>query len=100
MSYRRFDWHEHIVEVWGEYKSARAAIDRLRTQVVAAPDLLKNDRIAREYLKRADRNLEGTSFCFPVFPDLHAGLGSNTVEEPPVRIYRLSFVAHDKRLGP
>jgi hypothetical protein len=60
MPYRRFDWHEHIVEVWGEYKSARAAVDRLRAAVVSTPDLLKKDPVAREYLSRADKNLEGT----------------------------------------
>ncbi len=75
MSYRRFDWHEHIVEVWGEYKSARMAIDRLRTAVVAAPDLLKNDRVAREYLKRADRNLEGT-YIVRLFAAFEAALRS------------------------
>jgi hypothetical protein len=60
MPYRRFDWHEHIAEVWGEFRSARAAIDRLRAAVDATPDILKNDRIAREYLRRADENLDGT----------------------------------------
>jgi hypothetical protein len=60
MPYRRFDWHQHITEVWGEYKSARAAVDRLKAEVVAAPDLLKNDPVAREYLRDAHGNLEGT----------------------------------------
>ena len=60
MPSRRFDWHQHITEVWGEYKSARAAVDRLKAEVVAAPDLLKNDPVAREYLRDAHRNLEGT----------------------------------------
>jgi hypothetical protein len=60
MPYRRFDWHEHIAEVWGEFRSARAAKDRLRAAVDATPDILKNDRIAREYLRRADENLDGT----------------------------------------
>jgi hypothetical protein len=47
MPYRRFDSHEHIAEVWGEYRSARAAVDRLRAAVTATPDLLKNDRVAQ-----------------------------------------------------
>jgi hypothetical protein len=60
MPYRRFDWHEHIAGVWGEYRAARAAVDRLRAAVVSPPDLLKKDPVAREYLSRADENLEGT----------------------------------------
>ena len=60
MPYRRFDWHEHIAEVWGEFRSARAAVDRLRAAVAATPDLLKNDRVAHEYLSRAHENLDGT----------------------------------------
>src|SRR5437867_2545725 len=60
MPYRRFDWHEHIRDVWGEYKSARAAVDRLKTAVAATPDLLKKDPDARKYLRSAHENLEGT----------------------------------------
>ena len=48
MPYRRSDWHEHLVEVWGEYKSTRAAVDRLRAAIVSTPDLLRNDRVARD----------------------------------------------------
>ena len=75
MPYRRFDWHEHIVEVWGEFRSARAAIDRLRAAVAAAPDLLKNDHVAREYLKRADKNLDGT-YIVRLFAAFEAALRS------------------------
>ena len=57
MPYRRFDWHQHITEVWGEYRSARAAVDRLKAAVAATPDLLKKDPVAREYLSDADKNL-------------------------------------------
>jgi hypothetical protein len=60
MPYRRFDWHQHITEVWGEYRSAKAAIDRLKVAVVATPDLLKKDPVAREYLHDAHKNLAGT----------------------------------------
>jgi hypothetical protein len=48
MSYRRFDWHQHITEVWGEYRAARAAVDRLKDAVAATLDLLKKDPVARE----------------------------------------------------
>jgi hypothetical protein len=57
---RRFDWHQHITEVWREYRSARAAVDRLKTALAATPDLLKNDPVARQYLRDAQANLEGT----------------------------------------
>jgi len=49
-----------MAEVWGEFRSARAAVDRLRAAVAATPDLLKNDRVTREYLSRAHENLDGT----------------------------------------
>jgi hypothetical protein len=41
MRYRRFDWHQHITDVWGEYRSARVAVDRLKDAVAATPDILK-----------------------------------------------------------
>jgi hypothetical protein len=62
MLYRRFDWHEHIREVWGEYWSAREAVDRLRAAVVKTPDLLEKNSPARKHLRDADENLEGTYF--------------------------------------
>ncbi len=60
MPYRRSDWHERIAEVWAEYKSTRAAVDRLKAAVVVTPDLLNNDPVARDNIKRARANLEGT----------------------------------------
>jgi hypothetical protein len=75
MPFRRFDWHEHIVEVWGEYWSTRAAVDRLRAGVAARPDLLKNDRVARGYLSRANKNLEGT-YIVRLFAAFEAALRS------------------------
>ena len=75
MPYRRFDWHEHIMEVWGEYRSARVAVDRLKAAVASAPDLLKNDRVAREYLNRAHQNLEGT-YIVRIFTAFEAALRS------------------------
>ena len=75
MPYRRFDWHEHIAEVWGEFRAARAAVDRLTAEVAATPDLLKNDHVAREYLKRADKNLDGT-YIVRLFAAFEAALRS------------------------
>ena len=43
MPNRRFDWHEHIKDVHGEYKAARIAIDRLKVAVVEVPDLYRLD---------------------------------------------------------
>ncbi len=60
MPNRRFDWHEHIKEVHGEYKAARIAVDRLKAAVIETPDILKEQNEARAYLRNADRNLEGT----------------------------------------
>ena len=75
MPYRRFDWHEHISEVWGEYRAARAAVDRLKAEVAKAPDLLRNDRVVREYLRRADANLHGT-YIVRLFAAFEAALRS------------------------
>ena len=75
MPYRRFDWHEHITEVWGEYKSARAAVDRLKGAVAATPDVLKNDLTARKYLRSADEHLEGT-YIVRLFASFEAALRS------------------------
>jgi hypothetical protein len=75
MPYRRFDWHEHIRDVWGEARAARLAIDRLRDEVTAAPDLLNKDPVAREYLREAHRNLEGT-YIVRLFAAFEAALRS------------------------
>jgi hypothetical protein len=75
MPYRRFDWHQHITEVWGEYRSARAAVDRLKEAVAATPDLLKKDPVAREYLRKAHENLEGT-YIVRLFAAFEAALRS------------------------
>ena len=60
MPNRRFDWHEHIKDIEGEYRAARIAIDRLKNQVATIPDLLQKGDQTRAYLRDADRNLEGT----------------------------------------
>ena len=75
MPYRRFDWHEHITEVWGEYRSARAAVDRLKDAVAATPDLLKKDPVVRKFLRHAYENLEGT-YIVRLFAAFEAALRS------------------------
>ncbi len=75
MPSRRFDWHQHITEVWGEHRSARAAVDSLKAAVAAAPDLLKKDPVARQYLRDADNNLEGT-YIVRLFASFEAALRS------------------------
>lgn len=57
---RRFDWHEHLQEVEGEYWAARLAIDRLTQQLVALPELTARRDRRRAFIRAADRNLEGT----------------------------------------
>ena len=75
MPNRRFDWHEHIKEVEGEYRTARVAVDRLMAQVVATPDLLEDDERTRAYLRDTDRNLEGT-YLVRLFAAFEAALRS------------------------
>jgi len=75
MPNRRFDWHEHINDVEGEYKAARTAIDRLKAQVVATPDILNRDDATRAYLRKVDRNLEGT-YLVRLFAAFEAALRS------------------------
>ena len=76
MPSRRFDWHQHLTEVWGEYVSARAAVDRLMAAVAATPDLLKKERTARDYLRNAHKNLEGT-YIVRLFAAFEAALRSH-----------------------
>ncbi len=75
MPYRRFDWHQHITEVWGEHRSARAAVARLKDAVAATPDLLKKDPVSREYLGNAHKNLDGT-YIVRLFAAFEAALRS------------------------
>ena len=47
MPHRRFDWHEHIKDVEGEYLAARFAVDHLKAALIASPDILKrHDEVA------------------------------------------------------
>src|ERR1700723_1468202 len=75
MPHRRFDWHEHIKEVEGEYHAARLAIDHLKAGLNANPNLLKRDDEARTYLRDTDRNLEGT-YLVRLFAAFEAALRS------------------------
>jgi hypothetical protein len=75
MPNRRFDWHEHIKDVAREYQAARLAVDRLKAQVEATPDLLKKDDPTRGYLRDAHRNLEGT-YLVRLFAAFEAALRS------------------------
>ena len=75
MPHRRFDWHEHIKEIEGEYKAIRFAVDRLKAGLVATPDLLQRNDEARTYLRAADRNLEGT-YLVRLFAAFEAALRS------------------------
>ena len=75
MPYRRFDWHEHIKDVEGEYQAARFAVDQLKARLVGFPDLLKKEDEARAYLRDADRNLEGT-YLVRLFAAFEAALRS------------------------
>jgi hypothetical protein len=75
MPNRRFDWHEHIKDVEGEYQAARIAVDRLKAELIATPDLLTGITEARTYLRAADRNLEGT-YLVRLFAAFEAALRS------------------------
>jgi hypothetical protein len=73
MPHRRFDWHEHIKDIEGEYRAARIAVDRLKSQVASDPGLLRKDDRAR--LRDADGNLEGT-YLVRLFAAFEAALRS------------------------
>ena len=76
MPYRRFDWHELVMDVWHEHAAARLAVDRLKRAVDDTPDLLKNeDPAARKHLKKASENLEGT-YIVRLFATFEAALRS------------------------
>ena len=75
MPHRRFDWHEHIKDVEGEYRAARFAVDRLLVQAVVNPDIFAADEGTRAYLREAERNLEGT-YLVRLFAAFEAALRS------------------------
>jgi hypothetical protein len=75
MPNRRFDWHEHVKEVEGEFRAARMALDLLLTQAAFAPHLPVRDKKARRYLRAASENLEGT-YLVRLFAAFEAALRS------------------------
>lgn len=75
MPNRRFDWHEHIKDIEGEFRAARIAVDRLKAEVVATPEILKGSDGTRAYLRDLDRNLEGT-YLVRLFAAFEAALRS------------------------
>ena len=75
MPNRRFDWHEHIKNIEGEYQAARIAVDWLKARLVTTPDLVAMGAEARAHLREADRNLEGT-YLVRLFAAFEAALRS------------------------
>ena len=58
MRYRLFDWHEHIKDVEGEYKTARFALEHLKARLISAPDLFDKNHEARSNLRNTDQNIQ------------------------------------------
>ncbi|CAN5403385.1 hypothetical protein BH10PLA2_BH10PLA2_14850 [soil metagenome] len=75
MPNRRFDWHEHVKNVEGEYRAARIALDRLISLSVTSPHLFILDKKSRRYLRAAGNNLEGT-YLVRLFAAFEAALRS------------------------
>ncbi len=75
MPHRRFDWHEHIKDIEGEYQAVRIAVDRMNAQVDATPDFLTKPDGMRAYLRNANEKLEGT-YLVRLFAALEAALRS------------------------
>lgn len=75
MPNRRFDWHQHIKDVEGEYNAARIAVDWLKAQVASTPEILKREDGTRAYLRETELNLEGT-YIVRLFAAFEAALRS------------------------
>jgi len=75
MPNRRFDWHEHIKDIEGEYGAMQFAAARLEAQVIATPDILATGDARRGYIREAMRNLEGT-YLVRLFAAFEAALRS------------------------
>ncbi len=71
----RFEWHQRITNVAHEYRSARTAVDRYRSDLVATPDLMGGDPEALKYLRSAHDNREGT-YLVRLFATFEAALRS------------------------
>ncbi len=72
---RRFDWHEHVKDVEGEYRAARVALDLLASQDATVPHITRLDKKTRRYLRSANENLEGT-YLVRLFAAFEAALRS------------------------
>lgn len=60
MLYRRFDWHEHLKRIEGEFQAARFAVQDFRKRLEREPALLAESNLSRIHLRNAEQNLEGT----------------------------------------
>ncbi len=59
MQNRRFDWHERIKAIEGEFKAAKLAVLRLKHQLDEVPNILGSD-VSRAHVNNATINIEGT----------------------------------------
>ena len=93
MPSRRFEWHEHISSVLREYQMTRLAVDRLKVDVKAAPDILPKGSDARKHLRLADKNLEGT-YLVRLFAAFEAALRSydRAKHDDPTRVVDASVL--------
>jgi hypothetical protein len=74
MPFRRFDWHERIKDVEGEYRAARLAVDAFKAGLTDS-SVAVDDADVRRYLQQADRKLEGT-YIVRLFAAFEAALRS------------------------
>ncbi len=77
MPNRRFDWHQHIKDVEGEYQATRIAVDRLKVQVIETPAILSRDDGSAHTSADTDVNLEGT-YLVRLFAAFEAALRRTT----------------------
>lgn len=75
MPNRRFDWHQRIKDVEGEYRAVRFAVDRLRAEAISDPVVLNQDERLRAFLRDAHAMLEGT-YLVRLFAAFEAALRS------------------------
>jgi hypothetical protein len=75
MPYHRFDWHEHIREVWGEYWSAQEAVRRLKTEFERTPDLLEKKFASGQTPSRCAQE-SGRAYIVRLFAAFEAALRS------------------------
>jgi hypothetical protein len=75
MPNNRSEWQEHVKNVEREYGAARFAIERLRDQAHASPDILGGNDPTRKHLARTLEDLEGT-YIVRLFAAFEAALRS------------------------